>query len=132
MCDKIQFLVFLPAFIRNISRAHLSRRGCARSVFFFQLCRSGRTESEEDAAVISAYVSMGKSIEDMGLEGVWNLKPLLDGLEIQKLLPNLPRGPVFARAIKVSLTRGKTEQNGKCRSFFFSFSISCPPAHRVR
>lgn len=59
----------------------------------------GRSETEEDAAVISAYVSMAKSIEDMGLEGVWNLKPLLDGVELKKLLPNLPRGPEFSNVI---------------------------------
>lgn len=47
---------------------------------------------------------MARSIESMGLEGVWNLKPMLNGGEVKVVLPNIPRGPIFSEVMQV---RGK-------------------------
>eukprot|EP00611_Tribonema_gayanum_P024905 TRINITY_DN5576_c0_g1_i1.p1 TRINITY_DN5576_c0_g1~~TRINITY_DN5576_c0_g1_i1.p1 ORF type:complete len:337 (-),score=162.36 TRINITY_DN5576_c0_g1_i1:237-1247(-) len=57
-----------------------------------------RADKEADEAIICAYASMGRALEGMGLVGetpVWELKPAIDGVGIGKLLPGLPKGPVF-------------------------------------
>ncbi|CBJ26899.1 conserved unknown protein [Ectocarpus siliculosus] len=58
-----------------------------------------RGDKEEDAAVIAAYMSMAREIESMGLEGVWDLKPMFNGGEVKKILPEIPRGPVFSKVM---------------------------------
>jgi hypothetical protein len=55
----------------------------------------GPRKREEDDAVIGAYVSLAKSIKVMGLIGIWELKPLLSGIDVLRLLPSLPKGPIF-------------------------------------
>lgn len=62
----------------------------------------GRDDREEDAAVIAAYMSMARSIESMGLDGVWDLKPMFNGGEIKEILPKIPRGPAFSDVMDVS------------------------------
>ncbi|CAB1119411.1 unnamed protein product [Ectocarpus sp. CCAP 1310/34] len=59
----------------------------------------GRADKEEDAAVIAAYMSMAREIESMGLEGVWDLKPMFNGGEVKSILPKIPRGPVFSKVM---------------------------------
>lgn len=61
-----------------------------------------RPESEEERILMSAYASIARSVETMGLEGVWDLKPMLNGGEVTGILPNLPRGPEFATVMTVS------------------------------
>ncbi|CAM9285362.1 unnamed protein product [Ectocarpus fasciculatus] len=58
-----------------------------------------RADKEEDAAVIAAYMSMAREIESMGLEGVWDLKPMFNGGDVKKILPGIPRGPVFSKVM---------------------------------
>lgn len=38
-------------------------------------------------------------IESLDVEGVWNLKPLLDGREVMKMLPRMPKGPHIGEVI---------------------------------
>ena len=64
-------------------------------------CR-GRADRDEDAAIIKAYVTMAREIESMGLEGVWNLKPMFNGGEVKAILPRIPRGPAFSDVMNVS------------------------------
>ena len=45
---------------------------------------------------------MAREIESMGLEGVWNLKPMFNGGEIKSILPRIPRGPAFSDVMNVS------------------------------
>lgn len=46
--------------------------------------------------ILSQYNAFGMSIVQLNLIGIWNMKLLLDGDEIKsKVLPNLPRGPLF-------------------------------------
>ncbi|CAM9682026.1 unnamed protein product [Laminaria digitata] len=56
----------------------------------------GRADRDQDAAIIKAYVTMAREIESMGLEGVWNLKPMFNGGEVKAILPRIPRGPAFS------------------------------------
>jgi tRNA nucleotidyltransferase (CCA-adding enzyme) len=48
----------------------------------------------ETAVVVETYSEFQRKIEEMGFEGVWDLKPLIDGRALSKLLPGLPRGPI--------------------------------------
>lgn len=48
-------------------------------------------------------MAMARAIESMGLEGVWNLKPMFNGGEVKKILPKIPRGPVFSKVMDVSV-----------------------------
>lgn len=52
--------------------------------------------------MIAAYMSMARAIESMGLEGVWDLKPMFNGGEVKKILPKIPRGPAFSDVMDVS------------------------------
>ncbi|CAM9419886.1 unnamed protein product [Phaeothamnion confervicola] len=59
----------------------------------------GRRDKEEDAAIADAYLHMARCVREMGLQGVWDRRPPLDGNELQALLPRLPRGPAFKAVV---------------------------------
>lgn len=52
-------------------------------------------------------MSMARAIESMGLEGVWDLKPMFNGGEVKKILPRIPRGPAFSDVMDVSGKNGR-------------------------
>uniref|UniRef100_A0A0K6S886 Poly A polymerase head domain-containing protein n=1 Tax=Chromera velia CCMP2878 TaxID=1169474 RepID=A0A0K6S886_9ALVE len=58
---------------------------------------TGGGEGTSVASSILRHFCVGaEEIRALGLEGVWDLKPLLDGGELKKsVLPNLPKGPEF-------------------------------------
>lgn len=51
----------------------------------------------ESAIVVSTYEDFERSVESMDLDGVWDLKPIIDGRELMQLLPRLPRGPTISK-----------------------------------
>jgi len=56
------------------------------------------SESQEELhqGVVDRYDVFACALQKLGLIGIWDRKPLLDGEEIKKnILPKLPRGPVF-------------------------------------
>lgn len=54
-------------------------------------------ESQEDLRQreIERYDSFATAMQRIGLVGIWGQKPLLDGGDVKKALPNVPHGPVF-------------------------------------
>ena len=44
---------------------------------------------------IERFDSFATAMQQIGLVGIWGQKPLMDGDEVKKVLPNIPRGPVF-------------------------------------
>jgi len=54
-------------------------------------------ESQEELRQreIERYDSIGTAMQRIGLVGIWGQKPLMDGVEITKVLPNIPKGPTF-------------------------------------
>mmetsp|Transcript_1309 Transcript_1309/g.1836 ORF Transcript_1309/g.1836 Transcript_1309/m.1836 type:complete len:630 (-) Transcript_1309:312-2201(-) len=44
---------------------------------------------------IRRYESLAQKIEEYGLVGCWDMKPLFDGNKIKELFPHIPRGPSF-------------------------------------
>lgn len=53
------------------------------------------SQSEGHQGIIDRYDAFAAALQKLGLIGVWNLKPLLNGGEIKKILPNIPPGPIF-------------------------------------
>lgn len=53
------------------------------------------SQEEQRQGVIERYDAFATTLQQIGLIGIWNLKPLLDGAEIKKILPNIPKGPAF-------------------------------------
>ena len=55
------------------------------------------TQDERREGIIQKYDAFAASLLQLGLIGIWSQKPLLDGREMKgdKVLPNIPRGPVF-------------------------------------
>jgi len=54
-------------------------------------------ESQDDLRQreIERYDGFATAMQRIGLVGIWGQKPLLDGGEVKKVLPNIPHGPVF-------------------------------------
>ncbi|PXF41921.1 CCA tRNA nucleotidyltransferase, mitochondrial [Gracilariopsis chorda] len=50
--------------------------------------------------LVDTYRSFGDKVESMGLEGVWNIKPIIDGNDLLKLLPRLKKGPLVGTIMK--------------------------------
>lgn len=61
----------------------------------------GRIEfGEEAAVVIKTYEEYKQKVEKLGLEGVWDLRPSVNGNELIKLLPKLKKGPLIGEIMK--------------------------------
>lgn len=45
--------------------------------------------------MIHRYDAFAATLQKLGLIGVWSRKPLLDGSDIKKILPTIPKGPAF-------------------------------------
>ncbi|CAN8074467.1 unnamed protein product [Agarophyton chilense] len=42
------------------------------------------------------YLDFGEKVEKMGLEGVWDIKPMVNGNQLLKMLPKLKKGPILS------------------------------------
>eukprot|EP00531_Pseudo-nitzschia_arenysensis_P006443 CAMPEP_0116147292 /NCGR_PEP_ID=MMETSP0329-20121206/17675_1 /TAXON_ID=697910 /ORGANISM="Pseudo-nitzschia arenysensis, Strain B593" /LENGTH=805 /DNA_ID=CAMNT_0003643207 /DNA_START=426 /DNA_END=2843 /DNA_ORIENTATION=+ len=54
-------------------------------------------ESQEELrqGEIERYDTFATAMQQIGLVGIWGQKPLMDGGQVKKVLPNIPHGPVF-------------------------------------
>ena len=54
-------------------------------------------ESQEEVrqGELVRYDTFATAMQQIGLVGIWGQKPLMDGGEVKKVLPNIPHGPVF-------------------------------------
>jgi len=50
---------------------------------------------EYRSGVLEKYNAFAAALQQMGLIGIWDQKPLIDGGEMKKILTNIPKGPVF-------------------------------------
>jgi hypothetical protein len=46
------------------------------------------------------YDAFASAMQRIGLVGIWGEKPLMDGLEIKKVLPRIPKGPAFREVME--------------------------------
>lgn len=58
---------------------------------------------EEMLVVVDAYDRLRTKIEEMGFEGVWDVKPCINGNSLMKLLPGLKKGPQVGAIMKEQL-----------------------------
>ena len=59
--------------------------------------------SERRDGVIESFDIVATSLQQLGLIGIWNEKPLLDGGRIKKLLPGIPKGPAFKEVMEAQV-----------------------------
>ncbi len=53
-------------------------------------------QEEITSGILANYDAFAAAIMHLGLIGIWNQEPLVNGDEIKKsVLPNIPKGPVF-------------------------------------
>lgn len=51
--------------------------------------------AKQSQAVVAAYANFRVEVDAMGLDGVWDMRPLIDGKELMKLLPKMPKGKMI-------------------------------------
>lgn len=57
--------------------------------------KDDQTQDELRQGDIERYDAFATAMQRIGLIGIWERKPLLDGKEIKHILPNIPVGPTF-------------------------------------
>lgn len=61
----------------------------------------GRIEfGKEATVVVKTYDDFQQKVESLGLEGVWDVRPVVNGNELFKLLPSLKKGPMIGQIMK--------------------------------
>ena len=53
--------------------------------------------------IMNGYIALEKHITSLGLDGCWDLRPLLDGNRLMKELPSLKKGPLIGRVMDAQL-----------------------------
>jgi tRNA nucleotidyltransferase/poly(A) polymerase len=53
------------------------------------------SQSEKRQGIIERFDAFATAMQHVGVIGIWNEKPLIDGDAVRNLLPNIPRGPAF-------------------------------------
>jgi len=49
---------------------------------------------------VDTYSAFRERVEQMGLDGVWEVKPVVNGGELMTLLPQLKKGPVIGQILR--------------------------------
>ena len=67
-------------------------------------CLSSSQDDETQAEIrqgeVERYDAFATAMQKIGLVGIWEEKPLLSGLEIQEVLPRIPKGPAFREVME--------------------------------
>lgn len=58
------------------------------------------SQEERRQGVIQRYDAFAAALQQLGLIGIWNQKPLINGGEMQQVLPKLPKGPEFREVME--------------------------------
>lgn len=53
------------------------------------------SQEERRLGIIEQYDTFAAALQQIGLIGIWDSKPLVDGQELKQVLPYIPRGPAF-------------------------------------
>jgi len=75
---------------------------------------------------IERYDVFAVTLQRLGLIGIWGRKPLLDGVQIKRFLPNIPRGPVFGEIMDEQERWMTTHPNGGVDSLAFHLQTVFP------
>ena len=63
--------------------------------YFFVRLQVEESQEEQREGEIDRYDAFATAMQRIGVIGIWGEKPLLDGKEIKKILPGIPKGPAF-------------------------------------
>ena len=58
------------------------------------------SQEERHLGVIERYDAFAAALQQLGLIGIWNQKPLINGSEMQQVLPKVPKGPEFREVME--------------------------------
>lgn len=58
------------------------------------------SREERRKGMIQRYDAFAAALQELGLIGIWNQKPLINGGEMQQVLPKLPKGPEFREVME--------------------------------
>lgn len=53
------------------------------------------SQDERRQGLIQQYDTFAVALQRLGLVGIWDRKPIMDGREVKKVLPKIPKGPIF-------------------------------------
>merc|ERR1712137_720954 len=70
------------------------------SDYFIEGDVMNESQDERRQGIIERYDAFAASLQQLGLIGIWNQKPLINGKEMQQVLPNLPKGPEFREVME--------------------------------
>jgi hypothetical protein len=70
---------------------------CTNFSFHFQFEES---QEEQRQGIIYQYDTFAASLQRLGLIGIWDRKPVIDGIEMKCILKNIPRGPAFREVME--------------------------------
>lgn len=87
-------------------------------------------ETQEDLRQreIDRYDALATAMQRMGLIGVWDGRPILDGAEVKKRLPGIPKGPAF-RAVMDEQEKWNTLHPGAGAEFLVRHLIETFPEY---
>lgn len=66
-----------------------------RIYFAYLCCQVDESQEERTLGEIERYDALAAAMQQIGLIGIWDCKPLLNGGEIKAVLPKIPKGPAF-------------------------------------
>jgi hypothetical protein len=58
------------------------------------------SQEERRQGIIELYYAFAAALQQLGLIGIWSQKPIVNGGEMKKVLPNLPKGPEFREVME--------------------------------
>jgi tRNA nucleotidyltransferase (CCA-adding enzyme) len=61
------------------------------------------THSELRQGAMERFDSFAAALQQIGLIGIWNEKPVIDGDDLRKVLPSIPKGPAFREVMDEQL-----------------------------
>ena len=85
------------------------------------------TIEESTREIIESYAALEVHIISLGLDGCWDLKPLLDGNRLMKEIPNLKKGPqvgkIMDAQLRWQLRNGPGGTIEECKAFLNSYLL---------
>eukprot|EP00543_Licmophora_paradoxa_P015361 CAMPEP_0202461580 /NCGR_PEP_ID=MMETSP1360-20130828/50011_1 /ASSEMBLY_ACC=CAM_ASM_000848 /TAXON_ID=515479 /ORGANISM="Licmophora paradoxa, Strain CCMP2313" /LENGTH=376 /DNA_ID=CAMNT_0049083689 /DNA_START=105 /DNA_END=1235 /DNA_ORIENTATION=+ len=70
-------------------------------------------QEERRRGIVEQYDALAAAFQKLGLIGIWTRKPLIDGSELKKILPDIPRGPIFREIMDKQQDWMTTHPNGE-------------------
>jgi hypothetical protein len=97
------------------------------------------TQEERRQGVMERFDTFAAALQQIGLIGIWNEKPMADGEAVLKILPGIPKGPAFRHVMDEQLNWMTTHPGANIESLtkhlqtvFASYATTSPSADTMR